>query len=116
MGGVGRKSLFTTAHNRTKRSVNIIPSHTIQDDLQVPQQTTHTTDNSVEPLLEPRHAVLLLDLVLESDSATLVLPSGNSHTGSAHDDVEVHTEDTDTGVVLDTQVDVLRGGGGEGDG
>jgi len=66
-----------------------------------------STDDSVEPLLEPRNAVLLLDLVLGTDSSVLVLPSGNSHTGSAHDDVEVHTEDTDTRVVLDTQVDVL---------
>lgn len=35
-------------------------------------------------------------------------PSGDSRTGSRHAAVEVHTVDTDGGVVLDTQVDVFR--------
>lgn len=48
---------------------------------------THTTDDTVEPLLEPRDSVILLNLVLETDSAVLVLPSGNSGTGSSHNNV-----------------------------
>ena len=48
---------------------------------------THTTDDTVEPLLEPRDGLVLLDLVLETDSAVLVLLSGNSGTGSAHNNV-----------------------------
>lgn len=42
-----------------------------------------------------------------TDLADSVLPGGNSHTRSAHDNVEVHTEDTDSRVVLDTEVNVL---------
>lgn len=51
--------------------------------------------------------LLRLNPVRSTDLANSVLPGGNSHTRSAHDDVEVHTEDTDSGVVLDTEVDVL---------
>ena len=42
-----------------------------------------------------------------ADSSGLGLSSGDSHAWSAHDDEEVHTEDTDSRVVLDTEVDVL---------
>jgi hypothetical protein len=67
----------------------------------------HSGDDTVESGLEPSDGVLGSDLVLESDSSLLLLPLGDTHTGSAHDDVEVHSEDTDSGVVLDSQVDVL---------
>lgn len=42
-----------------------------------------------------------------ANASSLALPAGDAHTGTAHDDVEVHTENTDSGVVLDTEVDVL---------
>jgi hypothetical protein len=51
------------------------------------REVTYTTDDTVEPLLEPRDGLVLLDLVLETDSAVLVLLSGNSGTGSAHNNV-----------------------------
>ena len=42
-----------------------------------------------------------------TDSGLLLLPLGDTHTGSAHDDVEVHSEDSDSGVVLDSEINVL---------
>jgi hypothetical protein len=54
------------------------------------REVTYTTDDTVEPLLEPRDGLVLLDLVLETDSAVLVLLSGNSSTGSAHNNVAGH--------------------------
>lgn len=66
-----------------------------------------TRDDTVESLLEPGNSLLRPNPVRSTDLADSVLPGGNSHTGSAHDDVEVHTEDTDSRVVLDTEVNVL---------
>lgn len=43
----------------------------------------------------------------ETNTSLLGLPSRYTVPWSAHNDVEVHTEDTDTGVVTSTQVDVL---------
>lgn len=42
-----------------------------------------------------------------TDSGLLLLPLGDTHTRSAHDDVEVHSEDSDSGVVLDSEINVL---------
>lgn len=36
-----------------------------------------------------------------------VLSLGNSLTSSGEDDVEVHTEDTSVGIVLDSEIDVF---------
>lgn len=47
------------------------------------------------------------DLVGRSNSSGSPLPPGHSVSGSAHDDVEVHTENTDSWVVLDTEINVL---------
>lgn len=66
-----------------------------------------TRDDTVESLLEPGNSLLRPDPVRSTDLADSVLPGSNSHTRSAHDDVEVHTEDTNSGVVLDTKVNVL---------
>ena len=64
-------------------------------------------DDTIETLLEPAHRVLLLDTVLEAHPRLLLLPPRYTRTRTAHDDVEVHTEDTDTGVVPGTKIDVL---------
>lgn len=68
---------------------------------------THSGDDTVESGLEPGDGVLGSDLVLVADSGLLLLPLGDTHTGSAHDDVEVHSEDSNSGVVLDSEIDVL---------
>ena len=58
-------------------------------------------------LLEPVDGLLLVGLVQVADDTSGSLSSGNTVTVTAHDNVEVHTVDTNTWVVLDTQVDVL---------
>lgn len=45
--------------------------------------------------------------MLGTDSGLLGLSLGDSHTRSTHNDVEVHSEDTDSGIVLDSEIDVL---------
>jgi hypothetical protein len=77
-----------------------------------PRQSLHpspalSADNPVKPLLVPSDSVVYLDFVLEPNLSLCPLSLGNSHTRSAHNDEEVHTENTDSGVVFDTQVDVL---------
>ena len=42
-----------------------------------------------------------------ADSRLASLSAGNTGTRTVHDNVEVHTVDTDIGVVLDTQINVL---------
>ena len=64
-------------------------------------------DDTIETLLEPAHRVLLLDTVLEAHPRLLLLPPRYTRTRTAHDDVEVHAEDTDTGVVAGAEIDVL---------
>jgi len=64
-------------------------------------------DNTIEALLEPCHRILLLNTVREADSRLLLPPSRYSCTWTAHHDVEVHAEDTNTWVVSGAQVDVL---------
>ena len=64
-------------------------------------------DDSVVLLLEPLHGVVLHQLVGDANAASLAPTVPHVHAGAAQDDVEVHTVDTDGGVVLDTQIDVL---------
>jgi len=66
-----------------------------------------TPDNPIEPLLEPRDGLLRLDLVAEPNPPLGPLPSRNSESRSTHDDVKVHAENTDVGIVLDSEVNVL---------
>ena len=70
------------------------------------RKRTHK-DDTVEALLEPGHRVLLLHPVTRANACLLLLPPCYPCTGSAHDDVEVHAEDTDVGVVAGTEIDVL---------
>ena len=58
-------------------------------------------------LLEPVDGLLLVGLVQVANDTSGSLSSGNTVTVAAHDNVEVHTVNTNTWVVLDTQVDVL---------
>ena len=67
---------------------------------------THEND-TIETRLEPCHGVLLLHPVLRANASLLLLPPCYPSTWPAHDNVEVHTEDTDTRVVPGTKVDVL---------
>jgi hypothetical protein len=45
--------------------------------------------------------------VVDTDLGLSATAAGNAGTGAVHADEEVHSVDTNTGVVLDTQIDVL---------
>jgi len=64
-------------------------------------------DDTIEALLEPCHGVLLLHPVLRANTSLLLLPPRYPSTWPAHDDVEIHSENTDTRVVPGTEIDVL---------
>ena len=71
------------------------------------QNRTTYEDDAVEALLEPCHGILLLHPVLRTNASLLLLPPCHPCSWSSHDDVEIHTKDTDTRVVPGTQVNVL---------
>ena len=66
-----------------------------------------THNNAVEALSEPSSSLLLANAVRGTHSRCLVLSLGCSESRSAHDGHHVHTKDTNTGIVFDTQVNVL---------
>ena len=65
------------------------------------------TDNGIEAGLEPLDGVVAVDLVLGTDLGLATAATADALTGAGHADVEVHAVDTDTGVVLDAEIDVL---------
>lgn len=68
----------------------------------------HLPDNGVEALLEPLDGVVAGDTVGSTDTALGTAATDNTLTGTGHAAVEVHAVNTDTGVVLDAEIDVLR--------
>lgn len=64
-------------------------------------------DDTLVLLLEPLLGIVLLDLVVESDAGLGSSALGDALSGAVEDDVEVHTVDTDGGIVLKTKIDVL---------
>ena len=64
-------------------------------------------DDTIEPLLVPRSSLLLLDPVRVSNACLALLASGHTGAWPGHANEEVHAEDTDGRVVLDTKIDVL---------
>ena len=64
-------------------------------------------DNSLEPGLVPFDDLVLADLVGRTDGGPGTAALGDALTTAAHADVEVHSVDTDSGVVLDSEIDVL---------
>jgi hypothetical protein len=67
---------------------------------------THQND-TIEPLLEPSHGVIPPHSVLVPNTCPSLLSSSNTRTRTAHHNVEVHSEDTDSRIVSGTKVDVL---------
>ena len=65
------------------------------------------SDNAVEPLLEPFDGLLAVDAVAGADRALAAAAAGDALTGAGHAAVEVHAVDTNRGVVLDAEIDVL---------
>lgn len=64
-------------------------------------------DDTVESLLEPGHRVVLLHPVLRTNPPGPFPPLRNTVPWPAHDDVEIHAEDTNARVVPGTEIDVL---------
>ena len=58
-------------------------------------------------LLEPFHSLVFANSMFGSDSAFASSSKANSASWSLEDNVEVHTEDTGEGVILNTQINVL---------
>jgi len=68
----------------------------------------HLPDGSIVFGLEPFDGISLNDSVVGTNSASSLSSSGNSLTGTAHDAIKVHSVNSDTRIVLDSQVDVFR--------
>ena len=64
-------------------------------------------NDTIVLLLEPLHGLLASHLVRVAKSASLGLSLRHATTGASQLHVEIHTEDTGVGVVLDTQINVL---------
>ena len=64
-------------------------------------------DNSLEAGLVPLDNLLALDTVAGADLGLGTATLGDALTTATHADVEVHSVDSDSWVVLDTEIDVL---------
>ena len=64
-------------------------------------------DDAVVRRLEPLHGVFLVEPVWRSHGSGAPLLVAHVHAGATQHHVKVHAVDTDGGIVLDAQVDVL---------
>ena len=64
-------------------------------------------NDTIVLLLEPLHGLLASHLVRVTQSASLGLSLRHATTGASQLHVEIHTEDTGVGVVLDAQINML---------
>ena len=64
-------------------------------------------DSSSHLLGEPLLGLISGDSLMLSELARCVLSSGDSLSGSTEDDVEVHTENTGVGIVLNSEIDMF---------
>ena len=64
-------------------------------------------DGSSHLLGEPLLGLVSGDSLVLSELARGVLSSGDSLAGSSENDVEVHTENTSVGIILDSEIDML---------
>ena len=81
----------------------------VSSNLQAPrrrQACTHQ-DDTIEPLLEPSHRVVLGNAVLEPNARLALLSPRHAHPRSPHDHIKVHTENPNTRVIPRTEIDVL---------
>ena len=71
-------------------------------------QTGFSVKNATTAVLnEPKLGVILGDLLELADTVGLCSSLGNSVSGSLQDNVEVHTENTSGGIVLNSEIDML---------
>jgi hypothetical protein len=83
---------------RGKEELTFRQERLLKEDLQ---------DDSFVFLLEPGHGISLGHSVALTNFGGFALAASNTVTRSDKDDVEIHTEDTGGGIVLQTKIDVL---------
>ena len=88
-----------TFETNTRKSVSLITASRILLGL--------VKNDTIVLLLEPLHGLLASHLVRVAKSASLSLSLRHATTGASQLHVEIHTEDTGVGVVLDAQINVL---------
>jgi len=66
-----------------------------------------TTNDTLESVLEPLDGLLLVDAVIGANLGLAATSFGNAFTRACHAAVEVHSVDTNTRVVLDTEINVF---------
>lgn len=71
------------------------------------QQSRSVKDSASELLNEPELGLISSDFVESTNSVGLCFPLGDSLSLSLEDDIEVHTEDTSGGVILDSEINML---------
>lgn len=64
-------------------------------------------EDAIEPLLEPRHGVLLGNTMREAHPRLLHLSPCNACSGPSHYNVEVHSKDTNTRIVPRPEIDMF---------
>lgn len=83
----------------------------IRERIPLPDKTffhlLHLSDNAVEAGLEPADSLVALDAVGRANGGLHAAAAGDALTRAGHAAVEVHAVDTDRGVVLDAEIDVL---------
>lgn len=65
------------------------------------------SDNTFESIDEPLDGLTLLDALLNSNGANSSLTSAHSVTSTFQDNEDVHTVDTNAGIVLNSEIDVF---------
>ena len=82
-------------------------NHVLQNPCPQPIFIQHLSDDTLESVLEPFDGLLALDLVGSANLGLASATLGNTLTRSGHAAVEIHSIDTNRGVVLDTEIDVF---------
>ena len=65
------------------------------------------SDNTFKSIDEPLDGLALCDTLLNTNSADSSLTSANSETSTFQDNEDVHTIDTNAGIVLNSEIDVF---------
>jgi len=65
------------------------------------------SDDTLESVLEPFDGLVAVDLVVGTDGGLASATLGNTLTRTGHADIEVHSVDTNSRVVLDSEINVF---------
>lgn len=73
----------------------------------VDDKTCTHQDDTIEPLLEPSHRVILGNTVRKTNLGPPFLPLGDPHPRSPHHHIKVHPENTNPRIIPRPEIDVL---------